>query len=583
MLESLSLPFVQRGMLEIALLAVAAGLVGTWVVLRGLAFYAHAVGTATFPGLVLASGLGFAAPLGAFGAAVAFALAMAVVAGRRRAGTDSLTALVLVGALAVGVILANDVFASGGDVETLLFGSLLLIDPQDVALAAGTSLLALGATALVGPRWIATGFEPTAARQAGLRTGRLDLGLLLLVALAAVASLAAVGALLATALLVVPAATTRLWAGTLRGWRAATAALVAAEGLAGLWLSVRTDAPPGATVAVLAGAVFALAAAGRSLWPRGRARALPALALVPAALVLGGWGGAANRPGVDVVATTTQLADIVDAVGGDAVNVHRILAPNADAHEFEPRPGDVRATADARLVFVNGQRLDAWMSDVVDRSGSSPRVVDLGEGLPDRVAGERAGPEASRYDPHWWHDPANVVAAVRRIRDTLTAADPAERRRFAAGARAYLAKLATLDAGLRRCFASIPPADRKLVTDHDAFGYLARRYGLRIVGAVIPSQTTQGQASGGELARLAELVRREGVRAVFPERALPARTARALARETGATARYELYGDSLGPSGSAGATYLGMEQANADAIVRGLTGGRRRCDIAGIP
>ena len=118
MLESLSLPFVQRGMLEIALLAVAAGLIGTWVVLRGLAFYAHAVGTATFPGLVLASGLGFAAPLGAFGAAVGFALAMAVVAGRRRAGTDSLTALVLVGALALGVILANDVFASGGDVET---------------------------------------------------------------------------------------------------------------------------------------------------------------------------------------------------------------------------------------------------------------------------------------------------------------------------------------------------------------------------------------------------------------------------------------------------------------------------------
>jgi ABC-type Zn uptake system ZnuABC Zn-binding protein ZnuA/ABC-type Mn2+/Zn2+ transport system permease subunit len=582
-LEPLSLPFVQRGMLEVLLLALAAGLAGTWVVLRGLAFYAHAVGTATFPGLVLAAGLGFAAPLGAAGAALAFALAMGALAARRRPGTDSLTALVLVGALALGVILANDVFASGGDVETLLFGSLLLIDPVDLAVAAGASALALAATALLGPRWVAAGFEPSVARQAGLRTGGLDLALLVLVAVAAVACLAAVGALLATALLVVPAATARLWTRTLLAWRAATVALVAAEGLTGLWLSVRTDAPPGATVAVLAGAVFALAAAGRHVWPQARRRALPALALLPIAVLLGGWGGGNDRPGVHVVATTTQIADLVRNVGGDALDVHAIIPANADPHEFEPRPGDVRATADARVVFVNGQRLDAWMGKVVERSGAAPRVIDLGATLPERLPGERTGQEASRYDPHWWNDPANVAAAVLRIRAALSAADPAERGRFAANARAYLAALGVLDAGTRRCVATVPPADRKLVTDHDAFGYFARRYGLRVVGAVIPSQTTQGQASGGELAALRGLVRREGVRAVFPERSLPARTARAVARETGASARYELYGDSLGPAGSRGATYLGMEEANADAIVRGLTGGRRGCDIGGIP
>src|SRR3989442_8606959 len=120
--------FVQRGVLEIALRSVGAGLLGVWIVLRGLAFSSHAVGTAAFPGLVLADGLGFPAPLGALAAAVAFSAATVMVARRRPGDQDSLTAMVLVGCLAAGVILASDVFRSGANVETLLFGSLLLID-----------------------------------------------------------------------------------------------------------------------------------------------------------------------------------------------------------------------------------------------------------------------------------------------------------------------------------------------------------------------------------------------------------------------------------------------------------------------
>src|SRR3954470_13061507 len=127
MLDPFSLPYVQRAVLEIVVLALAAGLLGTWIVLRGLSFYAHAVGTAAFPGLVLAGGLGFAAALGAFGTAALFAASVGALAARRRTGHDALTALVLVGCLAAGVILASDVFHSGADVENLLFGSLLTI------------------------------------------------------------------------------------------------------------------------------------------------------------------------------------------------------------------------------------------------------------------------------------------------------------------------------------------------------------------------------------------------------------------------------------------------------------------------
>ncbi|MGN6188630.1 MAG: metal ABC transporter substrate-binding protein, partial [Conexibacter sp.] len=205
-----------------------------------------------------------------------------------------------------------------------------------------------------------------------------------------------------------------------------------------------------------------------------------------------------------------------------------------------------------------------------------------GAAAPVHRPGEDSGPEASRYDPHWWHDPVNARAAVLRVRDALTAADPAGREEYRRRAAAYVALLERLDAGIRRCMAAVPAARRRLVTDHDAFGYFARRYGIEVVGTVIPSQTTQAQPSAGDLAQLVRTIRREHVHAVFPEASVNAKLAQAIARETGATADLTLYGDTLGPAGSDGATYLTMERHNADAMVRGFTGGRRGCAIAGL-
>ena len=152
LLSPFELPYVQRGLAEILLLSVGAGVLGCWIVLRGLAFYSHAVGTAAFPGLVLADGLGFAAPLGAIGAAAAFALVVTALGRRTRVGADATTAIALTGMLALGVILASDVFESGPGVESLLFGSLLLVEPRDLLFAGAASAIALAATTALGRR-----------------------------------------------------------------------------------------------------------------------------------------------------------------------------------------------------------------------------------------------------------------------------------------------------------------------------------------------------------------------------------------------------------------------------------------------
>jgi zinc/manganese transport system substrate-binding protein len=600
--DPFALPFFQRGIIEILLLASVSGLLGVWIVLRGLAFYAHAVGTAAVPGLVLADGLGFSAIFGAFGAALVMAALIALLLRRRSVGGDSATALVLAGALALGVILASDVFGSQGSVDRLLFGSLLAIGTPELILAAVAALAAAVATAIFGPRWLAAGFTD--------RSGSSDSLLIALIALAAVAALAAVGALLATAILVVPAATTRLIIKRLPLWQLTTAALAAAEGVIGMTLAYQLNVPPGAAIAVLAGIVFSLVAIAVLIHQR-RPRLAPlALTLLGlSALAVAGCGSddgdEASSSKITVAATTTQVGDLVREVGGDAVTVKQILTPNSEAHDYEPRPNDVGAVAASKIVFASGLGLDAWSTKLVKESGSEAEVVDLSSGLPvshatgegeahadekegeahaDEKEGEAHADEKEAHghgetDPHWWHDLTNLEAATTEVETALIAADPAAKDQITANADAYRAKIKKVDEQIRACLNKVPANERLIVTDHDAFVYFTERYGVTSKGAVFPSTSTQGQASAGEVAALEKLIREEKVKAIFPESSLNPALAERIASDTGASSDYTLYGDTLGAADSPEGTVLGAEAANAKAMVAGMTGGKERCTI----
>jgi ABC-type Mn2+/Zn2+ transport system permease subunit len=265
-LDLVELPFMRTATLEVLLLAVAGGLLGAWIVLRRLAFFAHAVGGATFPGLVVADATGIR-PIVA-----ALAVALAYAGGVHRAGSraggraaDAATGLLLVAALALGVILASDAFASGARVDRLLFGTLLGLDSGDLIAAAAGAALALLATVLLGPAWLASGFDRDGARTLGAPVGTADALLLALVAVGVVTALPAVGALLTTALFIVPAATVRLVASSVPALLIGSVGLAAAEGVVGVYIALWADAPPGPAIAVLGAAVYALVALARSL------------------------------------------------------------------------------------------------------------------------------------------------------------------------------------------------------------------------------------------------------------------------------------------------------------------------------
>jgi ABC-type Zn uptake system ZnuABC Zn-binding protein ZnuA len=284
-----------------------------------------------------------------------------------------------------------------------------------------------------------------------------------------------------------------------------------------------------------------------------------------------GGGSTRAHGGPTVVATTTQVGDMARAVAGGRAGVTQILRPNSDPHEYEPRPSDVKAVVGAKVVVRSGGDVDGWLADVLKNAGNDATVLTLIDAMPTRrLAGE--------VDPHWWQNPRDGEIAVGRIRDALIAADPAGREVYTANAAAYLRTLHVLDDAIASCVDAVPRADRKLVTDHDALGYYADRYGIDVIGTVIPALSTQAQASAGEVARLARTIRREGVTTVYSESSVNRKLAEAIAREAEAKIGPNLYADTLGPKGSPGATYIGSLKANTRAIVAGF-GGEQRCAL----
>jgi manganese/iron transport system permease protein len=263
-LDLLDFPFLREALAELVLLGAAGGLLSAWIVLRRLAFFTHAVGSATFPGLVVADASGVS-PLLA-GVAVALGYAGGVErAGRAGREPSEATALLLVAALAGGIVLASDVFESGAAVDRLLFGTLLGLETADLALSAVTVGLALAATLALGRTWAAIAFDPDGAPALGLPAARADFLLLALVAVAAVAAIPAVGALLVAAIYVLPGAAARLVAGTIPALLIWSTGFALAEGVLGLYCAYWLDLPPGPPVAVLGAATYAVIALSSSV------------------------------------------------------------------------------------------------------------------------------------------------------------------------------------------------------------------------------------------------------------------------------------------------------------------------------
>ena len=228
-----------------------------------------------------------------------------------------------------------------------------------------------------------------------------------------------------------------------------------------------------------------------------------------------------ETPRVNVVVSLAIFADFARQVGGDRVDVSTLVPAGADPHTYEPGPSRVAKLTKADLVIVNGLGLEAALEDVVEENTSSSAIlVELAEGLP-----------VIDKNPHLWLDVQNAIAYVEHIRDALAEIDPAGADTYRANADGYLAELRTLDEEVAAAIDSIPPERRKLVTFHDAFPYLAHRYGLEVVAVVVASPGKEPSAK--DVANLVDAIAAEDVPAVFKEPQLNARILELAADDAG--------------------------------------------------
>ena len=273
-----------------------------------------------------------------------------------------------------------------------------------------------------------------------------------------------------------------------------------------------------------------------------------------------GSGGTPSGPpgdadAIEVVTSTTVLADLVRQVGGSHVNVASLVPPGGEVHTFDPTPADIARVADADLAVMNGLGLDDWIADLATASGSEAPVLRLGEGI-----------EGATDNPHLWMDVRNGIRYAVRIGDELSGIDAANATNYGDQARAYTERLTELDGWAREQLAAIPAERRKVVSFHDALPSFAEAYGLDIVGTVVDAP---GQdPSAGEIAGLIDEIRASGATALFGEAQFNPDLARTIAEEAGIEVVTDLYTDSLGDAPAD--TYEGMIRSDVEKVVEAL-------------
>jgi manganese/zinc/iron transport system substrate-binding protein len=278
----------------------------------------------------------------------------------------------------------------------------------------------------------------------------------------------------------------------------------------------------------------------------------------------------------NVVGTTGQVSDLLRNLGGDLLNVHGLMGPGVDPHLFKASEQDVIALIDADAIFYSGLHLEGTLGEVLEQLGKRSPVAAAGEGVPTE---ELIRPEDDAFDgnpdPHFWFDPALWSYAADHFAHALAELDESHAETYLENAEAYRVQLAELDEYARQQFAKVPERSRILVTAHDAFGYLGRRYNLRVVG--LQGISTATEAGVRDVQSIADLLVENQVQAIFVETSVPERTIEAVqvaAADRGWNVEIggSLYSDAMGEDDTEEGTYVGMMRYDVDTIVTGLSG-----------
>jgi len=284
-------------------------------------------------------------------------------------------------------------------------------------------------------------------------------------------------------------------------------------------------------------------------------------------LLTGCGRSASDSPGTApaILASTTFLADLTRNIAGDRLRVDSLLPIGTDPHSYQPTPQDVAKIERNKLLIINGAGYEGFLKTLLENAGGEREVIEASTGITPRADAQ----EQRGVDPHMWLDPNLVMIYVENIREGLTHYDSEGAAVYQANANSYIIQLKELDGWIKTQVEQIPSEKRLLVTNHEALGYFAERYGFEVVGSVIPSFSSNASPSAQQMARLVDQIKALGVSSVFLDAADNDMLARQIADETGVKVVSDLYLESLTDGAPAG-TYIDMMKYDVSKIVDAL-------------
>ena len=281
---------------------------------------------------------------------------------------------------------------------------------------------------------------------------------------------------------------------------------------------------------------------------------------------------ARDQTPLKMVASFSILADIAQQIGGDAVQVTSLVGPEQDAHTFQPLPDQAKALAHADIIIVNGLKFEEWMDRLITASGTKAKLLVASASVKPRFMedGHDHHHEADHgqtiVDPHAWQDLRFGYLYAQNIANAIIAARPDLKDQIMARLSAYKKELATLNKQALDAFASLPPEKRKIITSHDAFGYMADAYGLTFIAPV--GLSTEAEPTAADVARLIKQIKDEKISILFVENMSDPRLIEQIAKDTGVKMGGKLYTDALSAPDGEAPTYLDMMRHNIKQLSR---------------
>ena len=570
--------FLQHALVTALAIGIVSGVLGCFIILRGLSLMGDAISHAVLPGVALSYIFGISYFWGAlcFGLVASFLISS--ISSQSVIKQDTAIGITFSSFLALGVILIG-VSNSSTDLFHVLFGNILAVTKTEMwqtILIATVVIFVLGL--FYRPLFL-TSFDPMMAKAAGIKVQWFHYLLMMLLTVVSITAMQSVGTMLVVSLLITPAATAFLFSKRLHYMLALAALFGASASFFGLWIGYVYNLSAGSSIVLFAAAQFVLAFLFSPKHQLRYSRVYRSVGVSAAVLGMGSLfffsSDTMKEDQMNVVVTNSILYDLVNQVGQEHVNVHSMVPVGKNPHEHEPLPEDISKVSEAEVVFYNGLNLEAggngWFQKLMETTNKQQNqdyfaVSRTVEPLYIDGTNEKT---SDKLDPHAWLALENGQKYVTEIARVLSQKDPEHQEAYQKNAQAYNQRLQQLDDQVRQQMAQVPRENRLIVTSEGAFQYFSKAYDIPF--AYIWPINTEQEGTPQQVQSLVDRLKDSAVPVVFVETSVSKKPMESIATQTNKPIYSELFTDSIAPKGKIGDSYYAMMEWNLNQIAKGLT------------